>query len=89
MRLKLSNDTIRGIINVKHVPKLKRNLISLSMLDKIGCSIRVESSILKIVKRSIVLMKGDMINGLHIVQCTVKSGHAGIGKNQVQDKILL
>lgn len=36
-----------------------------------------------------VLMKGDMINGLHIVQCTVISGDAGIAENQVQDKILL
>ena len=36
-----------------------------------------------------VLMKGDMINGLHIVQCIVISGDACIAETQVQDKILL
>lgn len=89
IRLKLSNGIIRGITNVKHIPELKRDLISLSMLDKTICSIRVKSSILKVVKGSMVLMRGDMINGLYILQGTVISGDVSISENEVQDKILL
>lgn len=41
--LKLHNGSIRVIKQVRHVPDLKRNLISLGMLDQIGCSIKLES----------------------------------------------
>lgn len=65
-------------MNVRHVLKLKRNLISLSMLDKARCSIRVESSVLKVLKGAIVLMKGDMANGLYKLQGKAILGEVNI-----------
>ena len=67
VRLKMSDGIIRELHNVRHIPELKRNLISLSMLDKAGCCIRLESSSLKVIKGSLILMKGVMQHGLYIL----------------------
>ena len=82
VRLKIFDGLIRELDSVRHVPELKRNLISLSMLDKAGCSIIVESSSLKVIKGSMVLMKGEMQNGLYILQGTTISRDANVVENQ-------
>lgn len=88
-KIMMGNNTFyRELSNVRHVLELKRNLISLSMLDKAGCCIRVESSLLKVIKGYIVLMKCDMSNGLYILQGIVISGDASVAENQIQDKTL-
>lgn len=46
----LHDMTVREIKQVRHVLDLKRILISLEMLDQIGCSIKVEYGELRIVK---------------------------------------
>ena len=89
VRLKMSDGIIRELDNVRHIPELKRNLISLSMLDKAGCCIRLESSSLKVIKGSLILMKGVMQNGLYILQGTAITGDAGVVMKQDQDKTLL
>ncbi|KAH9763957.1 hypothetical protein KPL70_001353 [Citrus sinensis] len=47
IKLKMLDGTIRELPNVRHIPDLKRNLISLGMLDKMGCVIKLESGTLK------------------------------------------
>ena len=89
VRLKTSDGIIRELDNVRHIPELKRNLISLSMLDKAWCSIRLESGSLKVIKGSLVLMKGEMHHGLYILQGTTISGDVGVVEKQEQDKTLL
>lgn len=42
IRLKLSYGVINKLDDIKHVPELKRNLISLWMLDKSGSSVKLE-----------------------------------------------
>ena len=39
---KLHDGTIRELRQVRHVPELKRNLISLGMLDQMRCSVRIK-----------------------------------------------
>ena len=64
IRLKIYDGIIRELDGVRHVLELKRNLNSLGVLDKAGCSIKVKSSALKVIRGSMVLMKGEMQNGL-------------------------
>ncbi|KAK9179751.1 hypothetical protein WN943_028956 [Citrus x changshan-huyou] len=71
VRLKMSDGIIRELDNVRHIPELKRNLISLSMLDKAGCCIRLESSSLKVIKGSLIMMKGVMQLG-HVSESGLK-----------------
>ena len=88
IRLKMFDGLIRELVNVRHVPDLKRNLISLGMLDKIGCLVKLESCTLKVMRGSMVLMKGDLNNGLYVLQGTAVIGDVGIS-NQKLDKTML
>lgn len=50
---------------------LKRNLISLGMLDKMGRLVKLESSTLKVIKTSMVVKKGSKINGLYLLEGSI------------------
>lgn len=65
VKVKLADGSIKTFSNVRHVPDLKRNLISLRMLDQPGCTFRGENGVLKISKGALQIMKGTRINGLY------------------------
>ena len=48
----------RTLKEVRHVPDLKRNLISLGSLDESGCNFKAENGKLTISKGVMVVMKG-------------------------------
>ena len=68
IRLKIFDGMVRELRDVRHVLDLKRNIISLEMLDKIGCLVKLELGTLKVMKVSIVVMKGNRSNGLYMLQ---------------------
>lgn len=51
IRLKMSNGMIRELHDVKHVLKLKRSMISLGILYKLGYLFKLESGTLKVLER--------------------------------------
>ncbi|GJZ66911.1 hypothetical protein Tco_0630151 [Tanacetum coccineum] len=44
--------------NVRYVPKLRRNLISLGTLEKMGFTVKMQSGKIKVIKGSLVLLSG-------------------------------
>ena len=68
IRLKMLDGMTRELIDVRHVPDLKRNLISFGMLDKMGYFVKLELGTLKVMRGSMVLMKGSLSNGLYVLQ---------------------
>ena len=42
VKMRMFDGMVRTLLDVKHVPGLKKNLISLGTLDKIGCRITCE-----------------------------------------------
>ena len=52
---------VRTLDEVRHVPDLRKNLISLATLDSNGYNYKAEGGVLKITKGAIVLMKGQKI----------------------------
>lgn len=80
----MSNGTIRELYDVRHVPELKRNLISLSILDKRGRNIKVESSVLKVIRGSTVLMKSYMSDGLNVLYGTTKTSDVNVAMNHIK-----
>ena len=58
VRLKLHDGKERLLKEVRHVPELKRNLISLGMLDQLGYTLKVEAGNLRVSKGSLIVMKG-------------------------------
>ena len=88
IRLKMYDGMIRELKDVRHVPDLKRNLISLGMLDKIGYLVKLESGSLKFMKGSMVVMKGNMNNHLYVLQGLAVTGNVAVS-NQNLNKIML
>ena len=55
--IKMHDGMIRTLTNVRHVPDLKRNFISLGTIESLGCKYTVEGGVLKVSKCVLVLMK--------------------------------
>ncbi|KAH9767170.1 hypothetical protein KPL71_011175 [Citrus sinensis] len=79
--LKMYDDMVRELTQVRHVPELKRNLISIGMRDQTGCVIKAENGTLKVIRGSIVIMKGTKQNGLYVL-----NGHTTVGEASVTEK---
>ena len=65
---------IRTLSNVRHVPKLKKNLISLGYLEEQGYafSSKAGSGCLKIFKKALVVMRGRRLsNNLYRMESSV------------------
>ncbi|PON75346.1 Zinc finger, CCHC-type, partial [Parasponia andersonii] len=61
IKIKMYDDTLRTIQEVRHVKGLKKNLLSLGYLNSLGCKTRVENGIMKIMKGTLVVMKAEKI----------------------------
>ena len=68
VKIRSTNGTVRFLRNVKHVPNLKRNLISLGVLDDVRYWFKAENGSLKVLKRYLVIFKVDEMNGLYILR---------------------
>ncbi|KAG6726906.1 hypothetical protein I3842_02G103200, partial [Carya illinoinensis] len=65
VRLKMHDGTERVLREVRFIPELKRNLISLGMLDLSGHTFKSEAGVLRVTRGSLVIMKGVIKNGLY------------------------
>ena len=57
IKLKMYDGLIRTISGVRHVKDLKKNLLSVGQFDSLGCKIRTDNGIMKIVKGALVVLK--------------------------------
>ena len=74
IKLRLHDGMERTLTNVRYVLDLKRNLISLGMLDLMGCTIKIENGTLNILKGAMIMMKGLRKNGLYNLQGEIVVG---------------
>lgn len=86
VRLKIHDEFVIELRQVRHVPDLKRNLISLSMMDQIGCIVRVQNGILSVIKGSQVLLRGTRKNGHDILEGTTVTGEVSASSSSSVDK---
>ncbi|KAG8485735.1 hypothetical protein CXB51_019086 [Gossypium anomalum] len=77
---------VRTLSDVRHVPELKRNLISLSTLNSKRYRYTTESGVLKISKGSLVLMKGQRKTAkLYVLQGSTVTGDATVASSSLSD----
>lgn len=76
IKFKLESGLEKVITDIRYVPDLKRNLLSLGMFDKQGYSIKVGSGNLRINNGSLNIMKGNLRNGVYILQGKSVQGSA-------------
>ncbi|BBH00104.1 hypothetical protein Prudu_010013 [Prunus dulcis] len=66
--LKMHDGTVRELSDVRYVPDMKKNLISLGALESKGLKITMEGGVLKAVHGALVVMKGTRRNNLYFLQ---------------------
>ena len=67
-KIKMFDGVVKELHQVRYVPDLKRNLISLGMLDQLGCVFKAENETLKVINHSMVVIKGVRKNGLYVLR---------------------
>ncbi|MBA0877203.1 hypothetical protein Goshw_025025 [Gossypium schwendimanii] len=73
-QIKMHDGIIRTLLDVKHVPNLKKNLISLGILDSKGCIINTESNKINVSRGALILMKGKNIDSLYVREGSTVTG---------------
>lgn len=66
--LKLENGYIYTFERVRYVPELNRNLISMGNFDDIGLQSKIGDGFLKVIKCSLVILKGIKRNEIYLVK---------------------
>ena len=66
VRIKMFDGIVRELKEVRYVPQLKRNLISVGALKTLSLVVSIRDGVLKMIKSSMVVMKGVRRNNLHL-----------------------
>ena len=85
--LKMFDNVTRDLHHVRYVPELKRNLISLGVVDQLGCTIMVENGEIHVTDKGKTVIKGVKKNGLYIL--IGSSPEHGISASATRDKTKL
>ena len=67
INLKLHDGKVRLLTNVRYVPSLKRNLISLGTLDELGFCYQAKNGCLNVFKDKNLILSGTKKNGLYVL----------------------
>ena len=74
VRIKMDNGIVRELKEVRYVPQLKRNLISVGTLEALGLVVSIRDGILKMTKGSMVVMKGVRWGNLYYLKGSTVTG---------------
>ena len=61
VKIHMFDGAIRVLGNVRHMPEMRQNLISLGYLEATGCTVKAGNGILKVCKGALVAMKGTRL----------------------------
>ena len=86
VKIRIHDGTIRTLSDVRYVPDLRKNLISLSILDLKGCRINIESSDIKVSRGALVLLKGKRTGSLYILEGSTVIGEIGRPSSVTESK---
>jgi len=76
LRLKIFDDRDFLLKDVRYIPELKRNLISISMSDGLGYCTIIERGTMRISHGALVIAKWSKIHGLYILEGSTVITHA-------------
>ena len=60
--IRMFDGMVRELKEVRYVPQLKRNLISVGVLESLGLGVSIKDGVLKMTKGSMVVLKADHRN---------------------------
>ncbi|GFS39374.1 transcription regulator [Actinidia rufa] len=96
VRFRMADGRSVTLTEVRHVPNLWKNLISIGMLDSKGCSFEASGGTLRVSKGNKEILWGKKTRGLYRLEgsvqtggATIRHGSSGISKENGQGKQLL
>jgi len=87
IQIKTNDGVVRTLSDVRYIPELKRNLISLGTLESLGCKYSAEGGVLKVSKGSLVLLKANRIGSLYVLQGTVVTGSVVVSSSMAENDV--
>jgi hypothetical protein len=88
VQIKMFDGIVRTLTEVRHVPSMSRNLISLSTLDTKGYKYTAGDGVIKVTKGSLVVIKGDLkAENLYVLRGSPGSANAVIASDSETTKI--
>ena len=78
IRIKMYDNTVRTLTSVRHVLDLKKNLISLGVLDSDGYKFTGQNGVLKVSKGALVVMKAEKVGNLYRLKGSTQVSEAAI-----------
>ncbi|KAK3011203.1 hypothetical protein RJ639_011565 [Escallonia herrerae] len=76
IQIRMHDGIVRNLTNVRHFLELRKILISLGTLDSNGCSYRAAGGVIRIMKGTLIVMKGLKQNSLYLLQGSTVTGAA-------------
>ena len=76
IRIKMFDGTVKIPTDVRHVPDIKKSLISLGFLDRGGYKTIVQGGVMKVCKGILLVMKAKNIGNLFLLEGRTESDHA-------------
>ncbi|GFY93527.1 hypothetical protein Acr_08g0019230 [Actinidia rufa] len=88
VRFRMADGRSVTLTEVRHVPNLRKNLISIGMLDSKGCSFESSGGILRVSKGNKEMLWGKKTRGLYRLEGNVQTGGATVrhGSNGISEK---
>ena len=86
IQMKMFDGMVRTLSDVRHVPWLRKNLISLGTLDKNGCRISCQGRVIKVIRGSLVVMKGKMNGSLYAIEGSTISSSVNVSTSVMSDE---
>ncbi|GJT52209.1 retrotransposon protein, putative, ty1-copia subclass [Tanacetum coccineum] len=84
VRVQMKDGSSFVLENVRYIPELKRNLISLGTLDREGYTVKLQNRRVKVIKGSLMVLSGTMKgNYVYSLDAWAESGEARVG---IQEK---
>ena len=74
VRIKMEDGIVRELKEVRYVPQLKKNLITVGILEALGLVISIRDGVLKMIKGSIVMMKGVRRDNFYYLKGSTVTG---------------
>jgi hypothetical protein len=88
VQIKMFDGIVRTLTEVRHVPSMSRNLISLSTLDTKGYKYTAGDGVIKVTKGSLVVIKGDLkAENLYVLRGSSGSANAVVASDSETTKI--
>jgi len=89
VQIKIFDGMVRELKAVRYVHQLKRNLISVGVLETLGLEISIRDSVLKMTKGSMVILKGVYRNNLNYLKGSTVTGQVTTSTDSYDDSTRL